>query len=130
METIKLELDVSQTLSVTDKVANMLEGLYTVLHKLGIQFKSILAGADIISFLGDAATASKMLDKELLVMRLALGKLRVAWGQAFAPIAQVVLPMINSAIFAVTRFVRYVGKIVAGLFGFQTGSQNAARCAR
>ena len=126
METIKLELDISQTLSATDKVADILEGVNRVLESLGIRLKSILTGADIISFLGDAATASKMLDKELLVMRLALGKLRVAWGQAFAPIAQAVLPMINSAIFAVTRFVRYVGKVIAGLFGFRTGSQEAA----
>lgn len=126
METIKLELDISQTLSATDKVADILEGVNRVMESLGIRLKSILTGADIISFLGDAATASKMLDKELLVMRLALGKLRVAWGQAFAPIAQAVLPMINSAIFAVTRFVRYVGKVIAGLFGFRTGSQEAA----
>ena len=125
-QTIKLELDTAQTLSATDEVAGALGGLNKVLEDLGIRLKSILAGAEVIRFLGDTASASKMLDKELLVMRLALGKLKVAWGQAFAPIAQAVLPLVNSAIFAVTRMVRYVGKIIAALFGFKTGSEDAA----
>ena len=125
-QTINLELDVTQTLSATDKVAGVLGGLNTVLGKLGVQMKSILAGADIISFLGDAATASGKCRKELLVMQLALGKLRVAWGDAFAPIAQVVLPMVNNAIFAAIRFVKYIGKIIGALFGVKTGSLDAA----
>ena len=59
-------------------------------------------------------------------MQLALGKLRVAWGDAFAPIAQAVLPMVNDAIFAAIRFVKYIGKIIAALFGVKTGSLDAA----
>ena len=125
-QVIKLELDTAQTLSATDKVAGILGGLNKVLENLGIRLKSILAGGAFIRFLGDTASASKVLDKELLVMRLALGKLQVAWGQAFAPIAQVVLPVINDAIFAAIRVVRYVGKIIAALFGFKTGSEDAA----
>ena len=125
-QAIKLELDTAQTLSATDKVAGILGGLNKVLGNLGIRLKSILAGGAFIRFLGDTASASKVLDKELLVMRLALGKLQVAWGQAFAPVAQVVLPVINDAIFAAIRAVRYVGKIIAALFGFKTGSEDAA----
>ena len=123
---IKLELDVTPALSATDKVAGVLGGLNQVLENLGIRLKSVLAGADIITFLGDAATASGKCRKELLVMQLALGKLRVAWGNAFAPIAQVVLPVINDAIFAVIRFVKYIGKIIAALFGVKSGALGAA----
>ncbi len=125
-QTIKLELDVAQTLSATDKVAGVLGGLNSVLESLGVKLRSILAGADIITFLGDAATASGKCRKELLVMQLALGKLKVAWGNAFAPIAQVVLPVVNDAIFAAIRFVKYMGKIIAALFGVKTGSLDAA----
>lgn len=126
-QVIKLELDDTQTLSATDKVAGIMGGLNKVLEELGIRLKGILAGSNVIRFLGDAASASKLFEKELLVMRLALGKLQVAWGQAFAPIAQLVLPLINDAIFAAIRMVRYVGKVIAGLFGFKTGSEDAAK---
>ncbi len=125
-ESITLELDVQKTLSATDKVAGVLGGLHTVLEKLGVKMRSILAGADIITFLGDAATASGKCRKELLVMQLALGKLRVAWGNAFAPIAQAVLPMVNDAIFAAIRFVKYIGEIIAALFGMKSGAYGAA----
>lgn len=125
-QTINLEIDVAQTLSATDKVAGVLGGLNGVLESLGVKLRSILAGADIITFLGDAATASGKCRKELLVMQLALGKLRVAWGNAFAPIAQVVLPVVNDAIFAAIRFVKYIGKIIAALFGVKSGSLGAA----
>ena len=123
---IKLELDVTQTLSATDQVAGALGGLHRVLDGLGVRIRAILTGADLIRFLGDAAEASGLLEKELLVMRLALGKLKVAWGQALAPVAKVVLPVINDAIFALIRMVRYVGAIIAALFGFETGSEAAA----
>ena len=126
-QVINLQLDTTQTISATDKVAGILGGLNKVLEDLGVRIKGILAGGELIRFLGDTASASKLLDKELLVMRLALGKLRVAWGQAFAPIAQIVLPLVNDAIFAAIRVVRYVGGIIAALFGFKTGSEDAAK---
>lgn len=124
-QVIKLELDSAQTLSATDKVAGAMQGISSVLEELGIRINAITTGSNIIGFLGDAAASSKVLEDELLVMRLALGKLQVAWGQAFAPIAQVVIPAINDAIFAAIRMVRYVGNIISALFGF-TDSSDAA----
>ena len=101
-------------------------GLDKALQSLQRRLNGIFSGVTLAQYLFEAAAASGKLDKELLVMRLALGKLRVAIGDAFAPIGQVVLPVINDAIFATIRFVRSAGKIIRALFGIKGGADDAA----
>ena len=101
-------------------------GLEKRLHSLQHTLNSIFNGFTLAQYLIDAMEASGKLDKELLVMRLALGKLRVAIGDAFAPIGQVVIPVVNDAIFAAIRFVRSAGKIIHALFGVGDSASDAA----
>ena len=101
-------------------------GLDKTLQGLQRRLEGIFSGVTLAQYMAEATAATGKLDKELLVMRLALGKLRVAIGDAFAPIGQMVLPVINDAIFATTRFVRSAGKIIRALFGIKDGTDDAA----
>lgn len=96
------------------------------LQVLQRRLDGIFSGVTLAQYMFEATAATGKLDKELLVMRLALGKLRIAIGDAFAPIGQMVLPVINDAIFATTRFVRSAGKIIRALFGIKDGTDDAA----
>lgn len=73
------------------------------------------------------AKSAGVLQKELLVLRLAFGKLKVALMQAFAPIGQAVLPVISKLIFAAIRLVRFLGGIIGGLLGVKTASQTVTK---
>lgn len=101
-------------------------GLDKTLQALQRRLEGIFSGVTLAQYMAEATAATGKLDKELLVMRLALGKLRIAIGDAFAPIGQMVLPVINDAIFATTRFVRSAGKIIRALFGIKDGTDDAA----
>ena len=71
-----------------------------------------------ISPIVEAGEAVESLDDKLLVLRLELGKLKAALERAFAPVASVVVPVLTSAVRAVTEFVSAVGQVIGGLFGF------------
>lgn len=72
-------------------------------------------------------SAAEDLDKELLVLRLALGKLRTAIINAVAPIGAVFIPVVQKTVWAATRLVKAVGKVVGALFGYGTTSKTAAK---
>lgn len=57
------------------------------------------------------------LDDRLLVLRFNLGKLRAALERAFAPVAASILPMVNTAVRAITDLVKDAGWLLAALFG-------------
>ena len=109
-----------------DAVTAAAGGLDRALRGLQLRLSAIFNGMTLTQYLMDAMKASGKLSDELLVMRLALGKLRVAIGDAFAPIGQVVLPVINDAIFAAIRFVKSAGRIIRALFGIGDGASDAA----
>ena len=75
----------------------------------------------------DAISATEELEKELLVLRLALGKLKAAIVQAVAPIGAVFVPALQKAVWAATRLVRSVGKVIAALFGYSTASKTTVK---
>jgi len=58
-----------------------------------------------------------------LVLRLSFGSLRAAIGDAVAPLGAIFIPMLSQAMSAVTRFVRYIGEIIAALLGVKTVSK-------
>lgn len=57
------------------------------------------------------------LDDRLLVLRLDLGKLEASLERAFAPITATVVPMLNTAVRALTDFVNGAGQVISALFG-------------
>ncbi len=95
---------------------------------------------DVFSVAGydDYLTATRRFGKELadelLTLQLSLGRLKVAIAQAFAPIASVVVPRINEAIAAVTRFAGVVrgvlGALISGARGNDTLAASAAGAAQ
>ena len=58
-----------------------------------------------------------VLDNMLLTLRLNLGSLRSALEAAFAPLAALVLPVVNDAIARLTDFCQDAGAVIAALFG-------------
>lgn len=72
--------------------------------------------------LGLEAAAVQVVDlsKELLVLRLAWGKLKAAVADAAAPIAAVLVPALQDAVFWSIRLVKSVGQVIGALFGIQT----------
>ncbi len=71
------------------------------------------------------------LDKQVLILRLSFGRLKNEIVEAFAPVAQVVLPLVNQAITAATRLVRGLGGVIRGLLGvgsaFKTVKKESAK---
>lgn len=72
-------------------------------------------------------SATEELDKELLVLRLSLGKLRVAIINAAAPLGAALLPALQKAVWAATRLVNKIGKVINALFGYSSASKNTAK---
>ncbi|MBQ9109514.1 MAG: hypothetical protein IJY02_05785 [Oscillospiraceae bacterium] len=71
-----------------------------------------------LTYIQETVDATVELDKNLLVLRLSLGKLEAALTRAFAPIANLVLPGINRAVQQVASFVGDVAAVVGALFGY------------
>lgn len=72
-------------------------------------------------------SAADSLDKSLLVLRLGFGKLKAAIWDAVAPIGAIFIPMVNQAVWAATRLVKSVGKVIAALFGYGQGVKVTAK---
>lgn len=67
------------------------------------------------------------LQKELLVLRLAFGKLKVAISNAVAPVAAVFVPMITRAVWAATRMVKVLGQVAASLLGITANGKKVEK---
>lgn len=63
------------------------------------------------------------LSKELLVLRLALGKLKAAIADAAAPIHVVLATGLQKAVFWSIRLVKKIGAVVGALFGMETAQK-------
>lgn len=67
------------------------------------------------------------LSKELLVLRLAFGKLKVAIADAAAPIAAVLVPALTQAVYWATRTVKAIGKILGALLGVKVATDTVEK---
>lgn len=65
----------------------------------------------------EARQAVRILDNQLLSLRLNLGALRAALERAFAPIAGALLPGLNAAILGLRDFCDDAGAVIGALFG-------------
>ena len=72
----------------------------------------------------------KELSDQLLTLQLSFGRMKYAIAEAVAPIASVFVPMLNSAVQAVTRFSGVVGQFLRGIIAGVTGNQALAGSAQ
>ena len=106
-----------------EEVTGSLGGLEKVLSRLKTTVAEAFAAWQVLDFMKKAATSAEGLSKDLLVLRLRLGSLRAALGEALTPLGQIFIPMLNAAILAVTRFVKTVGEISSALLGMEAGNR-------
>ncbi len=107
--------------------AKQLSGLGKVVSSLTKAFSKAFAFEKVANYIQSAVASSGKLDKELLVLRLALGKLKAAIGDAIAPLGAVFLPIVQKAVWAATRLVKAVGKVIAALFGQGDAAKDVAK---
>jgi len=82
-----------------------------------INFEAPLAARDLPQLCRQAEKALGSLDSKLLSLRLNFGKLKAALERAVAPITATVVPVLNTAVRALTDFVNDAGAVIAALFG-------------
>lgn len=114
---IQVELNTKLITMDIKEVSGVFGGLKKTVGELGTALKSAFAWSEITSYLKDAVQSGEKLDKELLVLRLSLGKLKAAIGQAIVPLAEAFIPVVQQAVWSVTGLVRSVGKVIGALFG-------------
>lgn len=105
------------------EVTGSLGGLEKVLSRLKTTVAETFAAWQVLDFMKKAANGAEGLSGVLTTLRMRLGSLRSALGEALTPLGQVFIPMLNSAILAVTRFVRTVGEILSALLGVEAGNK-------
>lgn len=116
------------------EVSGNLGGLKKTVGSLSAELSKAFGWTAVTGYIKEAARSSESLDKELLVLRLSLGKLKAAIGQAIAPLGAVFIPVVQQAVWATTKLVKSVGKVIGALFGgsdagqsFSEDTQNAAQ---
>ena len=72
----------------------------------------------------------KELSDQLLTLQLGFGRMKTAIAEAVTPVATVFVPMLNSAIQAVTRFSGVVGQFLRGIIAGVTGNEALAGSAQ
>ena len=77
--------------------------------------------------LNDAREQVVDLSKELLVLRLAFGKLKATARDAFAPITVALTEGLQQATFAATRLIKKVGAVIAALFGVKVAQDKVTK---
>ena len=117
------DIDITQVDALTDRV----QGLDKAVTKLSKTIASAFSLSALASFTDRVLVSSGRLDKELLVLKMAFGRLRTAIGEAVAPLGAVFIPMLSGAVTAVTRFVRYIGEVIAALMGVESVSKVTAK---
>lgn len=127
---IFLDLGAEEFDTQVKEVTGSLGGLEKVLSRLKVTIAGTFAAWQVLDFMKKAANGADGLSKDLLVLRMRLGSLRAALGEALTPLGQVFIPILNSAILAVTRFVRTVGEILSALLGVEAGNKVMEKTAK
>jgi len=120
---ILLDLGSGELTAQVEEVTGSLGGLEKVLSRLKTSIVETFAAWQVLDFMKKAATGAEGLSKDLQQLRIRLGSLRSAIGEALTPLGQIFIPMLNSAVLAVTRFVRTVGEILSALLGVEAGNK-------
>ncbi len=119
-----INVDVKTT-GIKEATKNV-SGLGKIVQKLSGVFNKVFSPEKVFNYFQSAVQSGRALDKELLVLRLALGKLKVAVGDAVAPLGAVFIPIVQKAVWAATRLVKAVGKVIAALLGQGAAAKSTA----
>ena len=114
-EEITLDMNTGPVEQAVRAVQGAVGGLSSVIRTLEKDMQAAFSQKKTVS-----------LSKELLVLRLAWGKLGAAIRRAVEPVAAVVVPVITQAVYAATRLVKRLGQIIGALFGVAEGTQSAS----
>ena len=110
-----------------------LKGLDNVLSSIAEGVKEAFAVKGYKDYLQTVHRFGKDLADELLVLQMAFGKMKVAIATALTPIAEVFVPMLNDAIFAVIRFAgvvrQFLSAFIAGVSGNRAVADSAQEAA-
>ena len=117
---------VDKTQETVKKTTGVLGGLKTVASSLGKSIINAFTTANIGGYLMEAVKGADSLEKQFLVLRLSLGRLKSAIGEAVAPIVSSFLPTIQNAVYAAIRWVKNLGLVIRALFGGAQGSEEMA----
>ena len=107
-----------------------LKDLDSVLGSVAEGVKEAFAVKGYKDYLQTVHRFGKNLADELLVMQLAFGKMKVAIATALTPIAEIFVPRINDAIFAVARFAGTVRQFLSAFIAGVSGNRNLATSAQ
>ena len=123
---LELEVDTLQIEQSVRQVEGALGGLKKVANGLGSALCDAFDLSGVSGYIKEAVEDTGLLDKQMLVLRLSLGKLKSAIGQAVAPLAALLLPVVQRAVYALTRLARNVGAVIGTLFGGAQATQAMA----
>lgn len=121
----------AKTLATGAKTATTaLKGLDSVLSSIGEGMKEAFTVKGFEDYKDTVTRFGKELSDQLLTLQLSFGRMKYAIAEAVAPIATVFVPMLNSAIQAVTRFAGVVGQFLRGIIAGVTGNEALAGSAQ
>ena len=121
----------TKTLAIGAKTATTaLKGLDSVLSSIGEGMKEAFTVKGFEDYKDTVTRFGKELSDQLLTLQLGFGRMKYAIAEAVAPIATVFVPMLNSAIQAVTRFAGVAGQFLRGIIAGVTGNEALAGSAR
>jgi len=106
--------------------ATALKGLDAVIGSIAEGVKEAFSVKGYKDYLQTVHRFGKDLADELLVLQLAFGKMKVAIATALTPIAEVFVPRINDAIFAITRFTGVVRQFLSAFITGISGNNDLA----
>ncbi len=98
------------------KAHNTTTGAMTQAQKIEAEYNGILKETQFQT--GDAATYTKTFGGQLQMLKASFTNLKVAVGEVVAPIASLFIPIINTAIVAVTNFFNALKNVLAA-FGLE-----------
>jgi len=126
---LQLQLDTFGVVAGVKAATTVLKGLDKVLTSVGDSVREAFSIGGYKDYLKTVSRFGKDLTDELLVLQLGFGRLKSAIADAVAPVAAVFVPMLNTAISALTRFAGYVGQFFTGLIAGVTGQDALAQSA-
>ena len=107
--------------------AKQLSGLNKVINDLKSVIAKTFSLSAITEYMKAAVKHGGELDKEFLVLRLSLGKLKAAIGDAVTPLVAAFIPVVQNAVWAAIRMTKAVGKVIAALFGQGNAAASSAK---
>lgn len=107
-----------------------LKGLSKVLKSVGEGVQEAFTVKGFADYKQTVTRFGKDLTDELLTLQLSFGRMKYAIAESVAPLASVFVPMMNSAVQAVTRFSGVVGQFLRGIISGITGNKSLAESAQ